>query len=895
MKPANEHLTRKRMLSVLAAFAFLTTVRAADERPAGIQIQADGVRLELVAEHPQLATPIGLDVDSAGRIWLISSHTHQRPAEYPGPEFDEILVFEPDGSRRVFFNATSQTMDLELGPDGWVYLAERSRILRIRDTTGDGVADHQECLFTLQTDAVYPHNGLSGLTWDLQGHLLFGLGENHAEGWTLIAADGTQLKGIGEGGIFRCQADAADVRQVARGLWNPFAICVRRDGEIFAVDNDPGERPPCRLLQIVDLADYGYRRLYGGDAHHPFVGWNGELRGTLPMIRPSGEAPCGIADLGQGLLVPSWSEHRIHYFPLKAQGAGYSADAVELLTGGRYFRPTCLAAVPDDCTSATVGRSDARSAPQTRTWYLTDWVDGRYDVHGFGRLWKLEIDLNADWVGSLQLPPPTQDNLDAAAIRQGQHALNEAQLLKLAGTKDPFLAQAAVVALARNASGWTADQFREFPPEFRRTAVIALKTATIAGDGLNRNITSPDRDVWLPLLLKDDDPDVRFEALRWISDARLTTYADDVDQLLAEPSLSFELFEAGLAAWNMLHGRPQDGLRNPEFLLKKVQDSNAAPDIRAFALRLLPISPMVAAQNGADQGTHFPDGLTLDLLRNLLTVGHAQLSHEVVQVLSGNPLQSSELLKMVAVDQSADSQLRANAVAGLAGAAEKHIDVLLDLATSPNRAVCEEALQSFAGISLDDQQISRLKQIRSSKPDSDDLFQLLFADDQTLRKLPSVEDTSAWLALLDAVPGDGNPAAGRRIFYHSRIGMCSRCHRHSGYGNVVGPDLTNVARQSHRTQLLQSILQPSRDMAPEFQASVVVLKDGRTMTGIRLRSWTRETLRDTSGRNLTFNLDDVEDIVPLRKSFMPDGIAQQLTMRELRDLLAFLTTDQQSR
>src|SRR5690606_16676988 len=150
---------------------------------------------------------------------------------------------------------------------------------------------------------------------------VFGLGENFAHPWTLTDREGNTVSGTGEGGIFCCTADGRELRRIALGFWNPFGICVRADGEMFAAENDPGEQPPCRLLHVVEGGDYGYQRSYGHEAHHPFVGWNGELRGTLPMIHPSGEAPCGVTPLGRGLIVPSWSDHRIDFFLLSRKGA----------------------------------------------------------------------------------------------------------------------------------------------------------------------------------------------------------------------------------------------------------------------------------------------------------------------------------------------------------------------------------------------------------------------------------------------------------------------------------------------------------------------------------------------------------------------------------------------
>ena len=158
----------------------------------------------------------------------------------------------------MFYSKTDATMDLELGAGGWVYLAERDRILRIRDANGDHRAESEQDVAILDTQADYPHNGLAGLAWHPSGDLIFTLGENYWTPWTLTGSDGTQVRGTGEGGIFRCRPDGSALRRIARGFWNPFGVCVREDGEMFAAENDPGARPPCRLLHVVEGGNYGF-------------------------------------------------------------------------------------------------------------------------------------------------------------------------------------------------------------------------------------------------------------------------------------------------------------------------------------------------------------------------------------------------------------------------------------------------------------------------------------------------------------------------------------------------------------------------------------------------------------------------------------------------------------
>ena len=66
----------------------------ADNMPdAEIELSQPGVTLTLLAEHPEIVTPTGIDIDQSGNIWTVASHTHFRPSEYDGPEHDEITQF----------------------------------------------------------------------------------------------------------------------------------------------------------------------------------------------------------------------------------------------------------------------------------------------------------------------------------------------------------------------------------------------------------------------------------------------------------------------------------------------------------------------------------------------------------------------------------------------------------------------------------------------------------------------------------------------------------------------------------------------------------------------------------------------------------------------------------
>lgn len=768
-----------------------------------IELLQPGLRMELLAEHPALVTPTGIDVDKDGRIWLAACHTHFRPEGYVGPEHDEILVFDVAGKgRRVFYNRTDATMHVECGPDGWIYLAERDRILRVKDTDGDGAGDLEENIAVLNTVADYPHNGLSGMAWHVDGGLVFSLGENFGKDWTLTAADGSKVSGRGEGGVFRCSADGKGLRRMARGFWNPFGLMVRSDGEIFAAENDPGSRPPCRLLHIVEGADYGFQWVYGSAPVHPFVAWNGELRGTLGMVHPSGEGPCAVVELGGGVLIPSWSDHSIDYFPLRQKGASFSSERVPLVRGSDFFRPVCMAQGADGY------------------FYLTDWVYSSYPIHGKGRLWKITVDNDkATWLEPKQEPTSAAEL--AASLRAGKGKLDVAELLKLARGGDKTLADAALTALSKSAL--TPEQVGALASENRVWAFVAMRRAGLEDEK------------WVRAFVNDDDKEMKFECLRWIADGVLMEFQPQVEAVLNDPKTDFRLFEAALAAWNTLKGDPGAGVTNAEVLFNKLMDDKAPDRIKGYALRLLPV-------------TH--QSLTDDALAKLASSKDEVLALEAVRTLASRRASAE-----VAMDTARATRLRAEAILG--------VDDLELLRKLEQDAAMEVKLEA----------VRALRAVQGKIPQE---------------KRPDFADTAGWVKLMDGLAGEADRETGRRIFFNSKVGLCGTCHRHSGRGNVVGPDLSLIAKQGDRVAIMRSILEPHREVAPQFYPSHVKLKDGSEFMGILLRSSSSEVFRDLSGKEKSFPESEIVSRTELRTSLMPPALVTMLTNTEVRDLLAFL-------
>ncbi len=129
----------------------------------------------------------------------------------------------------------------------------------------------------------------------------------------------------------------------------------------------------------------------------------------------------------------------------------------------------------------------------------------------------------------------------------------------------------------------------------------------------------------------------------------------------------------------------------------------------------------------------------------------------------------------------------------------------------------------------------------------------------------------------------GDAAAGKVVFEKN----CAKCHRHSGKGGNVGPDLTGMAARK-RADILLDILDPNRSVEGNFQQYNVVTADGRVLSGL-LASESRTTIEllDAEARRQVILRDDIDQIIGSKLSLMPEGF-EKLPPEELVDLLAFL-------
>jgi putative membrane-bound dehydrogenase-like protein len=141
----------------------------------------------------------------------------------------------------------------------------------------------------------------------------------------------------------------------------------------------------------------------------------------------------------------------------------------------------------------------------------------------------------------------------------------------------------------------------------------------------------------------------------------------------------------------------------------------------------------------------------------------------------------------------------------------------------------------------------------------------------------------------DLVMTKGDPKKGKELYLNTTVLACATCHRMEGVGGAVGPDLTRVWDTQTIDKLLESIVQPSKEIKEGYQAYRVNTVDGQVLTGLKVSESSSEVvIRDATGRDLRLAKADIESLAVSKVSLMPDDVISQLSYDQFIDLLAFL-------
>ncbi len=140
-----------------------------------------------------------------------------------------------------------------------------------------------------------------------------------------------------------------------------------------------------------------------------------------------------------------------------------------------------------------------------------------------------------------------------------------------------------------------------------------------------------------------------------------------------------------------------------------------------------------------------------------------------------------------------------------------------------------------------------------------------------------------------ALASRGNIQRGREVFLNADKSQCIKCHRIEKDGARIGPDLTGLGNRFSRIHIVESILEPSRTIAPSYQTIAVALTSGKVLSGVKIRETGKVlVLGDNQGKIHEIARDEIDQLRVNPQSTMPDDVAKRLTDREFVDLIAFL-------
>lgn len=143
----------------------------------------------------------------------------------------------------------------------------------------------------------------------------------------------------------------------------------------------------------------------------------------------------------------------------------------------------------------------------------------------------------------------------------------------------------------------------------------------------------------------------------------------------------------------------------------------------------------------------------------------------------------------------------------------------------------------------------------------------------------------------DILKLSGDATRGEHIFFRSGAANCNKCHRVNGKGADTGPDLSQIGRKYERRALLDSIINPSAGMAPEFVPYVVETDAGKVYAGFLQQQTEQEvTLRSIDGTRVAIPRSSVAEIVKQNVSLMPELALKNVTAQDAADLLAYLAS-----
>ncbi len=612
------------------------------------------------------------------------------------------------------------------------------------------------------------------------------------------------------------------------GFRNEYDVALNAHGDLFTYDADmewdlglPWYRPT-RICHVVSGGDYGWRsgsgkwREYYEDSLPPLV----NIGPGSPTGVVSGRGAKFPANYQQAIFALDWTYGRILAIHLTPNGAGYTAEAEDFISGP---------ALP--VTDAVVG------------------TDGALYVTTGGRGTDSEL-IRVVYAGKAPTDPATTAMLtDAAKTRrrlEAFHGVVDSSAVRLAwphlSSSDRFLRHAARIAIeSQPVESWAEKVYSEENSQARITSAVALA----------RMGTSDHRD-------------------------RLLNSLNELPMASLPVSRQLGLLRAYELVLERM-GMPSDQQR--EQMIRSFDElvPSTHADVDFELLRLLvflraPSAPAKGMQLIAQRGESKP--VTWSGVEKL----NARYGNTLKQITKNPP--PTEAIDIAFTLRNARNDWTP--------------ELRRQYFTFLNTAAKASGGASYPGYLTNIREESLATCSDAERTALADLTGEDFNPVPDFDISPPVGPGQQWtveeaLAATESLnPKKLNYERGRSLFHSV---SCGACHRFTGLGGGVGPDLTSVPNKFTKQYLVEAIINPSKDISDQYQAQTVLTSGGQVLSGIVIEQDPETILIYTSDPKVEprrVSTDDIEEIRPSQVSQMPSGLLDRMNADELRDLMAYI-------
>jgi len=293
-----------------------------------------------------------------------------------------------------------------------------------------------------------------------------------------------------------------------------------------------------------------------------------------------------------------------------------------------------------------------------------------------------------------------------------------------------------------------------------------------------------------------------------------------------------------------------------------------------------------------------PSDIESSLVELALQSGDDSSSVEALRLLSLGP-HGADTVRATMEANTGDGAKRLVQLLGLLGT-DRAIKLLIEVVANGEQPydARSEAIRGLAKNNLGASSLLALASAGTLPRDTKLLTGGLLAksEDKAIRlqakklfPLPAQADAKPMPPVDELARMTGDVANGEALFRTK--GTCSNCHLVSGFGEQVGPDLSEIGTKLPREALYTSILDPSAGISHNYENFVVLLESGQVVSGLKISETdSLITIRTAEAIDRTFDKADVAEVKQSEKSIMPENLHHTVDQQGLVDIVDYMTT-----